>query len=641
MDWGDISTRVTAAYIGLSLISILMVVIILFRLLKGVLRSVALAGTVFGTDMRTRLISFGIAAILFPTVLPKLILVAFVVFMGLFQHIPRSLATNWQASIRTCQTTHEATQCIGQVGFGFMQAWGAAFLSVYSDSNLSGFPYADAVFLLTVWAILGQLLTASKVTEKNGGERSRLWLQEMYARVSPVARANLHFFVILGIAAYLSIAAIAAIPGLQEKVTTTEEESAEKLQDQLKDMPQQPDVKPIEVHNPFRRLDDYLGTGEPASTASVASNNVGTPSSTKPAGVAPTGTQQGGMVVNQITSGPNEGNPALGEKKPAQPPGNPGMRGYLEIALPYQKNQRQELVLALKRLVEDAQQQAKAAQSTALTTYRASNVERKGSRERGQHFLELASWYREGINILDAQLSSCIASIDRADMKWATWDSLMQNMLVSQGSDFTRFEMDEDIYAVSRDALQSCRPVRITGDVPQRPALGSYLGPFAIVASWLVKTESLPLALVVGLFGFGLLGSACSTFVREQAKKSGSGAQPLVGDLSGVVIRGLSAAIVVFLAVEGGLAVFSSGANEPNPYVLLLTCLVAAVFSEEVWDWAHERLRESFRRKEDRRAAERKDEPKSGSIEPTDTPGAPASDAGKRDEPNKLPETGS
>jgi hypothetical protein len=39
----------------------------------------------------------------------------------------------------------------------------------------------------------------------------------------------------------------------------------------------------------------------------------------------------------------------------------------------------------------------------------------------------------------------------------------------------------------------------------------------------------------------------------------------LVRDLAGVLIRGLSAAVVVFLAVEGGLAVFSNPSAVPNP----------------------------------------------------------------------------
>ena len=50
------------------------------------------------------------------------------------------------------------------------------------------------------------------------------------------------------------------------------------------------------------------------------------------------------------------------------------------------------------------------------------------------------------------------------------------------------------------------------------------------------------------------------------------------------LIRGLSAAIVVFLAAEEGLAIFSStGSADSNPYVLLFTCLIGAVFSQDVW----------------------------------------------------------
>ncbi len=41
----------------------------------------------------------------------------------------------------------------------------------------------------------------------------------------------------------------------------------------------------------------------------------------------------------------------------------------------------------------------------------------------------------------------------------------------------------------------------------------------------------------------------------------------------------------------GGLSLFSSSASEPNPYALLLACLVASVFGEDVWDWARRELK--------------------------------------------------
>ena len=38
------------------------------------------------------------------------------------------------------------------------------------------------------------------------------------------------------------------------------------------------------------------------------------------------------------------------------------------------------------------------------------------------------------------------------------------------------------------------------------------------------------------------------------------------------------------------MTVFAGNSSEPNPYVLLFTCLIGAVFSERVWDWAREKI---------------------------------------------------
>jgi hypothetical protein len=63
-----------------------------------------------------------------------------------------------------------------------------------------------------------------------------------------------------------------------------------------------------------------------------------------------------------------------------------------------------------------------------------------------------------------------------------------------------------------------------------------------------------------------MLGAVCcSTFIRQRRVKTPDGA--LVSDLAGVIMPGLSAAIVVFLAVEGGLAIFASGTGQPIPYL--------------------------------------------------------------------------
>ena len=84
------------------------------------------------------------------------------------------------------------------------------------------------------------------------------------------------------------------------------------------------------------------------------------------------------------------------------------------------------------------------------------------------------------------------------------------------------------------------------------------------------------------------------------------------------ILRGFSAAIVIFLAVEGGLNVFSSGSGDPNPYVLLCTCLIGSVFSEDVWSKAQEWLRKPPATGQQQAAGE---EGKTGSSEEAESPG--------------------
>jgi hypothetical protein len=130
-------------------------------------------------------------------------------------------------------------------------------------------------------------------------------------------------------------------------------------------------------------------------------------------------------------------------------------------------------------------------------------------------------------------------------------------------------------------------------DLPPKPNLGTDWGPLGDATSWLIATQSLDLALIVGMFGFGFLGAAISSFIniRQNLKDN----KPIVEDLLVVVIRGFSAAIVIFLATKGGIAVFTDGsANEPNPYVLFFTCLLGAVFSDRIWGWAKTQINSRY-----------------------------------------------
>ncbi len=130
-----------------------------------------------------------------------------------------------------------------------------------------------------------------------------------------------------------------------------------------------------------------------------------------------------------------------------------------------------------------------------------------------------------------------------------------------------------------------------TIQLPSVPTPGDELGIFKSIAQWLIKPNSMALVLIVGMLGFGLFGAVISTFVRETSNTEEYNKDAvIIKDIPGVIIRGVSAAIVIFLGVKGGLAVFSTGEGEPNPYALFFTCLVGAVYSERIWEWAKEKL---------------------------------------------------
>jgi len=146
---------------------------------------------------------------------------------------------------------------------------------------------------------------------------------------------------------------------------------------------------------------------------------------------------------------------------------------------------------------------------------------------------------------------------------------------------FLRQVNEESIMSLQQSFL-STKDVNLNTNVPERPAIGSDLGVFNFFTGWLLGVESYSLAVIVGLIGFGLLGAGASTFIKEYKK----GQKLLIDDLSGVLIKGFTAAIVVFLGVQGGLAVLTTDTPELNAYALFFLTFVAAVFSDDAWKWA-------------------------------------------------------
>jgi hypothetical protein len=230
-----------------------------------------------------------------------------------------------------------------------------------------------------------------------------------------------------------------------------------------------------------------------------------------------------------------------------------------------------------------------------------------GRQEQDFYFSEVYKWYRENLDEFDRRLSKAQLFIVVRDGNWKTW---AENVKTSLEAALSRLQSPQvsladlsyitvyDLYSSEAGLsmalfdAQEVFALPAMDVLPQPPKPGSQWGIFGLIAGWLLKTRALSLVLITGMLGFGLFGAAISSVVREQVTRAPG--EPLVKDLANVVVRGLSAAVVVFLAVEGGVAIFTTSDPQPNPYVLFFTCLVGAVFSERVWEWARERLNQNL-----------------------------------------------
>ncbi len=85
----DLVLWLTAGYLALSAMVVAIATFVLYRALRGVTRLVFGPEPVFGSDARTRVIAFGVAALAFPSVVPWAVYLSVWVFIALFSDFPR------------------------------------------------------------------------------------------------------------------------------------------------------------------------------------------------------------------------------------------------------------------------------------------------------------------------------------------------------------------------------------------------------------------------------------------------------------------------------------------------------------------------------------------------------------------------
>lgn len=220
----------------------------------------------------------------------------------------------------------------------------------------------------------------------------------------------------------------------------------------------------------------------------------------------------------------------------------------------------------------------------ALTTYRrhtaADSATHLSEREREIFRDDLARWYGYAVHSIDVQLRDYRATVRWEVEYWRDWAISARTALAAGKSD-----VNAPPHGSAGEILGLTAGFRNIGQPPS-PREVAGLGFFGFFAKWLVAQRSLSLALLFGTLGFGLVGAVVARALTPPT--SATMAPPRgTGD---VLLVGVSASVIIFLAAQGGLALLAGGEPRPNPYILFLAGCVGAAYGDRIWEAARIRL---------------------------------------------------
>ncbi|WP_145277345.1 transposase [Tautonia plasticadhaerens] len=576
-----------------------------------VLRASREAAPLFGRTALARLLGLGVIAYFFRESIGAILRSVGELLGSIWLLIPNASSRLIEQLLRWPGDFDQPGLQADVVGIFFEQL--QYVVSLLTRQLLTTFPLVDLVLILAAWAVVGRAFgPIGEGRGAGGGEARPGGLVGAIRGMDRVTRCNMVLFLLVAIALYLSVAAIVTIPWLQEFDDPTVPTS-QALRERLVGL---------------SPSDETFAGRFPADLTMPAD-----------------GTAEGlGRAITEA-EGEMGAAPDRDRVAAAIAQAKADLEQYAEEKidkLNAYRGDRNYVLDELARLRE-----------RACSSYQSAGIIGNGRKERLSYFQRLEGWYEGNMHSLLVGLQyskgSAIRFGERQDELLGQAEDRLRLALADEPPPLGTFvPFPEYLPGRASPAMRNALPglpglddptappgqeVGVVGSiVPSPPPPGLDLGPFNFVAGWLLRTRSLALSLIIGMLGFGLLGSAVSTFVREQSarERTREDGGPLVTDLTGVVFRGFSATIVVFLAAVGGLAIFGSGQADPNPYVLFFGCLVGAVFSQEVWAWA----RNHFLSVED---APPDVPPATPSVTPDDQDVPPAPGGVPSDDPDVLP----
>jgi hypothetical protein len=417
-------------------------------------------------------------------------------------------------------------------------------------------PLKDTILAATIWVGTASLSAGSRSVAGERRSRAIVWWRGLSA-----ARRNFAgLLVVLICGAYLSVAAVIAIPWLTGSGEEARTLSHEMLQQQLP----RPDslLRPVtfsadtvEVDRAFARLSQQLDNAKTRLEKRMDPN--------------------ANLFRNSLTA--------------------------IREAAAQLVEERSRFAGEADKTWGKLKKQLSAPATDALNAFDTQAGQQMTAAERAYFFQSLIVWARDRVTETSDLMDSLTQEVSRRDAMAISWMSGARGWVDARLLEVERITptpadtfgqgpsasppIQGTIGYPSEPEVASRSAAFSTAPTPPDPGLG--WGPFATVARWLLRTKSIALAQIAGMLGFGLFGAAISVLRwRGLAAKSND----IEGDAATVLINGFSATLVIFLVVNGGLAVFTEGSARPDSYVLFFACLVGAVYSEDVWAWARGEL---------------------------------------------------
>jgi hypothetical protein len=478
----------------------------------------------------TRLLAGGAVACLFADTVHTFIAALAAIFFELCVHVPRSIAGAWSGSLAQSACTSLAPGCLQPLLHTVINA-GADALAHFGD-RISTVDVAALAAAMACWVLLGQALSAAAVAQSHPDRRSP-WsalLPILTDRASPW-RANLTLFVIIAVGATLSASALIALP-LSVEVAALSERDVEQAQGGID-----------AFFNEINDLPEHLPLDDKAKQA-----------------------------VHTLRT---EYAASLADNKEAA--------DALEMVFAQLERDSDVVDVEARRFWsgtrEAALRQFDYLKNSAHDLIQRQNLADTSLRSKSGYVLDIKSWVEHAAREVRQHALTCREMVEVNHNDYLRSAHEVVEEARNRHGQLAAETMQISQFLPKRDAVAFCSG----GYTPKtpNPISAPSLGPFSF-ATWLIRLNSLSLTLLTGMLGFGLLGASISSVIRDQNSRTDN--EPLVKDLSQLLMRGMSATIVVYLAVKGSLAIFTgTSAPEPNAYVLLLTCFVASVFSDDVW----------------------------------------------------------